>query len=490
LRLELSNQNFGYRVLDASGNVLASGSQDEIYRYNEENEGQGIYDPVTNELIVSVPYDVWEQAFADAYERTGSGPFGQFIYTPVDVVIEHDGYRITVNEETTYSVEIIATGEIIVSGNAESLWQGPPPVITDAGGNVLMSFTWDEFYLAQETSRPGGEEPYADYSTDSIVYFSPDGVDWESRTLEAGATQSNFESVGVTERGFIAIHYSYDEGGENRQVRESSNGLDWTVVAELPQDQYLWNMTQGAGSTLIAFGDTDNGQAVWASEDGVNWYEALGAQVPEDENAYEWFNWLASGELGTVVVGSRETNTYQAQEPGPLTITQDEYTLTFDDYVWPPRVTVVDNTTGDTVIDVLLNEGEETALPAGFYYEDGVTIIENNDIVLLTITDEEFDAAQRARWGGYEYGEQYEPPTPTMYFSTDLDEWFEVSLEGVVDGYINTAAIGSNAVVLTTEVFAEYEILEEYALGASPTVAPDGFGPQNSELVIYVGRPQ
>jgi hypothetical protein len=296
--------------------------------------------------------------------------------------------------------------------------------------------------------------------------------------------------VGVTEHGFIAIHYSYDEGGENRQVRESSNGLDWTVVAELPQDQYLWNMTQGAGSTLIAFGDTDNGQAVWASEDGVNWYEALGAQVPEDENAYEWFNWLASGELGTVVVGSRETNTYQAQEPGPLTITQDEYTLTFDDYVWPPRVTVVDNTTGDTVIDVLLNEGEETALPAGFYYEDGVTIIENNDIVLLTITDEEFDAAQRARWGGYEYGEQYEPPTPTMYFSTDLDEWFEVSLEGVVDGYINTAAIGSNAVVLTTEVFAEYEILEEYALGGSPTVAPDGFGPQNSELVIYVGRPQ
>ncbi|MEE9533624.1 MAG: hypothetical protein V3W06_04340, partial [Acidimicrobiia bacterium] len=166
------------------------------------------------------------------------------------------------------------------------------------------------------------------------------------------------------------------------------------------------------------------------------------------------------------------------------------YTLTFDDSDWPPRVTVIDNTTGDIVIDVLLNEGEETALPAGFYYEDGVTIIENNDIVLLTITDEEFDAAQRARWGGYEYDEQYEPPTPTMYFSTDLDEWFEVSLEGVVDGYINTAAIGSNAVVLTTEVFAEYEILEEYALGASPTVAPDGFGSQNSELVIYVGRPQ
>jgi len=490
LRLELSNQNFGYRVLDASGNVLASGSQDEIYRYNEENEGQGIYDPVTNELIVSVPYDVWEQAFADAYERTGSGPFGQFIYTPVDVVIEHGGYRITVNEETTYSVEIIATGEIIVSGNAESLWQGPPPVITDAGGNVLMSFTWDEFYLAQETSRPGGEDPYADYSADSIVYFSPDGVNWESRTLESGATQSNFESVGVTERGFIAIHYSYDEGGENRQVRESSNGLDWTVVAELPRDQYLSNMTQGAGSTLIAFGDTDNGQAVWASEDGVNWYEALGAQVPEEEDVYEWFNWLASGELGTVVVGSRETDTYRAQEPGPLTITQDEYTLTFDDYDWPPRITVVDNTTGDIVIDVLLNEGEETALPTGFYYEDGVTIIENNDTVLLAITDEEFDAAQQARWGGYEYGEQYEPPTPTMYFSTDLDQWFEVSLEGVVDGYINTAAIGSNAVVLTTEVFAEYEILEEYALGASPTITPDGFGSQNSELVIYVGRPQ
>ena len=222
----------------------------------------------------------------------------------------------------------------------------------------------------------------------------------------------------------------------------------------------------------------------------MNWYEALGAQVPEKEDVYEWFNWLASGELGTVVVGSRETNAYRAQEPGPLTITQDEYTLTFDDYVWPPRVTVVDNTTGDTVIDVFLNEGEETALPTGFYYEDGVTVIENNDIVLLTITDEEFDAAQRARWGGYEYGEQYEPPTPTMYFSSDLDEWFEVSLEGVVDGYINTAAIGSNAVVLTTEVFAEYEILEEHALGASPTVAPDGFGSQNSDLVIYVGRPQ
>ncbi len=221
---------------------------------------------------------------------------------------------------------------------------------------------------------------------------------------------------------------------------------------------------------------------MWASDDGLEWREVLGARVPEDENAYEWFNWIASGDLGTVVAGNREHNHYQSEMPPPLTITQNEYTLTFDDYDWPPRVTVVDNVTGDTVIDVRLGEDEQVSLPEGFYYEDGVTIIENNDSVLMTITDEEFDAAQQARWA--EEAQLYEPATPTMYFSTDLDEWFEVSLDGVVDGWINHVAVGTDAVVLASMVEGDHMILfeEGSALADDIELAP-------SELVIFVGRP-
>lgn len=486
LSLELSSNSYTYRVLDAAGNVLASGSQDALYNFPEEQDGMGVWDPDTNDLIVVIPYEIWEQAFADAYERSGSGPFGQFAYTPVDVVIEHDGYRITVNEETTYTVENIATGEILVTSDADSLWQGPPPQITDADGNILMSFTWDEFHQAQEAYWNDRYEPF-DYSRESVVYFSSDGVNWESRIVGNEAPESDIESVSLTERGYMAIGYSYTQYSEERLVLESTNGLDWTVVGGL--DQYLWNLTQGPDRRLLAFGDGPNGQGLFASDGGANWVEVLPGRVPEDENTYEWFNSLASGDLGTVVVGNREYSLYETEHPEPLTITQNEYTLTFDDYDWPPRVTVVDNITGDTVIDVRLSGDEGlSALPEGFFYEDGVTIIENNDNVLLAITDEEFEAAQQARWTVNEPA--YQPPTSTMYFSTDLDAWFEVSLDGVVEeGYINHVAVGPDSVVLTAEIYPEHEIelLEGGFDEAGSTLAVEDYSPR---FVIYVGRPR
>ena len=130
--ITLSETTFTYQVTDASGAVVAEGSMEDFYGGRTgEVEGQVVADPATDEILTVIPWEKWEQAWEEAYSDTSGGPFGGFDYQPPIVTVEHDGYRITVDEEQlTFTIEDVATGELIASGSADYLWRGPSPVIT------------------------------------------------------------------------------------------------------------------------------------------------------------------------------------------------------------------------------------------------------------------------------------------------------------------------------------------------------------------------
>lgn len=483
-RLELSDYSYTYRVLDASGATVAEGSMEEIYAGQHDEDGQVITHPDTGEVLTVIPWETWERAWDTAYSESGSGPFGGHEYTPAVITIEFDGYRIVIDEESnTYRIEHVATGDVIASGGAEYLWRGPAPVITDDAGNEILSFSWEEFDAAQRAHWEGEEfrEGY-EYTQSVFVALSTDGVTWTEGVVESDASELSFDSVVARDSGYLALGSQHDDRfGGGPVVWTSTDGLRWQHAADMPGGLYVWNVETTPDGTLIAFGDGAQGQALWASDDGIAWGQVFGPRIPEDRTLIEWLNQFGTGRLGTVVVGNREQYYYGEENPAPpITLTQGDYTLTYDDYDWPPTVTVVDDETGDVVIDVRLKM--EGGLPAGFSYEDGVTYIENNGSVLMAITDQEWSAAQEKRGRAMEETTVYAPAQPTMYFSTDLESWTEVPLD--FGGWFGHIAVGDEAVVLAGE-----EFYDEPRLLEPETEYGEGYVYEPQPPVLLIGRP-
>jgi hypothetical protein len=376
----------------------------------------------------------------------------------------------------------VATGEVISAGDADYLWRGPAPTIHDSDGNEIVRFTWEEFDRAQQTfwERTDATDGEFRYRSEMIVAVSDDGVTWSESLVESGAEETNFDSIVVRNGRYFAYGNQYSESGGGPAIWSSPDGFTWTRVGDVPDNLYLWNVQQAPDGSLLAMADGPDGPALWSSADGTTWTEAFGTRIPADRNTYEWMNQFGTGQLGTVVIGSRESG-YGGEEfeSEPLTLSRDGYTLSFDDYdTWPPRLTVVDDATGDVVIDVELNE--EAGLPAGFSYEDGVTYIENNGTVIMVITDDEWQRAQEERWQAVDELYAFQQPTMTMYFSTDLGSWVEVPTD--IGGWISHVAVGADSVVLAGEE-APLPVMEhEEFIGDGPAFeAPDP--------VLWVGRP-
>ena len=100
-----------------------------------------------------------------------------------------------------------------------------------------------------------------------------------------------------------------------------------------------------------------------------------------------------------------------------------------------------------------------------------MTYIEHNDIVLMAITDEDWDNAQEARW--MEIDSMYEGGVsePTMYFSTDLAGWVEVPFE--FEGWVGHVAVGSDVVVLAGQEFSDEPRLLESDGAEDGTIVED-----------------
>ncbi|MBT8194445.1 MAG: hypothetical protein KJP22_13655 [Acidimicrobiia bacterium] len=487
-QLELNEYSYTYRVLDTSGAVVAEGSLDDIYSNYYDEDGQAIINPDTGELLTVVPWETWEEAYEQAYSESSDGPFGGFGgFVAPELTIEHDGYRIIINEETyEYRLEDIESGEVISSGSADYLWRGPAPTITDAGGIEILSFTWEEFDAAQQAHWEGAEAEF-EYTTEAFVASSSDGVTWTETPIGSDGQEVSLDSIITLNGGYLAFGSQWDEFGGGSAIWTSPDGMTWTHEADMPGGMYIWNVQKTADGTLLSLGEGPQGPALWSSTDGIAWGEAFGTRIPEDRTMVEWFNQFGTGDLGTVIVGSRDQGYYEDYYAEPLSYTQDDYTLTFDDYDWPPRVTIVDDITGDVVIDLTLSEDGAAPLPEGFTYEDGVTYIEHNDIVLMAITDEDWDSAQEARWmeidGMYEGGVS----EPTMYFSTDLAGWVEVPFD--FEGWVGHVAVGSDVVVLAGQEFSDEPRLLESDGAEDGAIVEDLSYYVPPAPVLFIGRP-
>lgn len=477
LTVTLNEFDYTYTVTNASGAVLAEGSQNDLYGYREQN-GQAVWDSETGDLIVVVPYDKWEEAYSRAY-NTG-GPFGGYVGHPVEVVIEHDGWRVSLDEEAyEFTVENIATGEIVTAGSMDYLYRGPNPEIYDAAGNLILAVTWSDWDRAMDRHWQTQTEPDA-YQGKIHAVASADGITWESRVLNIQGGEFYLDSILATEDGFIAFGSSYDEFGGGPEIWTSGNGLDWKKEADVPGGMYLWNVNRGADGRFLSLGDSVYGNAVWGSSDGISWGEVLGTRIPEDRNKQEWFNLVSSGELGTFVLGSRETFYGTDGEYRPMTLTADGHTLTFEDQEWPPTVTVTDSS-GAVLVKFQLNETGETPHVAYDTSTRTTTISDSAGNVVFTFTDDEFHRAQDARWGATEAIN--EAPIPTMYFSTDLEEWSEVILdERMHNSYLNQMAVGLDTVVISGQ--EHYKGLD-YEEGAP---VDEELFYEEPPVVLFVGR--
>jgi hypothetical protein len=132
----------------------------------------------------------------------------------------------------------------------------------------------------------GGWYPYDDPTTNSEVWSSPDGLDWQ---LETVAPWEGRHCAGyAVHRGKMWI-----VGGDNNRyhyqndVWSSPDGIDWTLVAGdvpwrdrvthhvLAFDDRLWVL----GGQQITYFDPSGGDAVyndvWSSPDGVDWTRVL-----------------------------------------------------------------------------------------------------------------------------------------------------------------------------------------------------------------------
>ncbi|MDJ0664547.1 MAG: hypothetical protein QNJ75_08295 [Acidimicrobiia bacterium] len=395
VQLELDHRSGTYKLFDAaSGDELLSGSLDDIY--GSSADGQTIYHPETGELLTTVPWEIWENAFNRFYEGRGVGsplPLPISSVEPEDppvISIEHDGYVIVIDEYAyEFWVADAESGEQIASGSMEFVYQSPPPQFVDPdSGEVLLSVTWDEWYRAEEESyRLLGTYHY-EYTSRTELLTSTDGVSWQSTEIPA-RQGAHVSSLVPTESGFIAMVNTYGEFGDQRSVWSLRDGA-WTSTEAESADLWLHQVAM-AQTGFFAVGDGSGGPALWSSPDGVSWVSEF-AIVPQDDGSYVSLSAVAADESGTVgALARREKwNEYE-----PLVIEKDGYTLRFEEADIALRVV---DAAGVDVLVLDWYSFEEDAFSDVATWDDGVTYINLDNGDVIAIPDEEAYAAIETRW--------------------------------------------------------------------------------------------
>jgi len=395
LQVELDHRAGVYTLRDAAtGEEMLSGSLEDIYGWSED--GQTIYDPDTGELLTTVPWEIWENAFSRFYEGRGAGSPLPLPIAPIEpetpplITIEHDGLVIVVDENAyEFWVSDAESGEEIASGSLEFVYQSPPPRFVDPDtGEVLLSVTWDEWYRAEEEAYRHFESRNYEYSSRTELLTSADGTNWQATEIPTrqGAHVSYLMPTGS---GFVAMVNTYSEFGDQRSVWTLRDGA-WTSAESETSDLWLYQVAM-AGSDFFGVGDGSGGPALWSSPDGVDWVSEF-AIVPQDDGSYVSLAAVAADESGTVgALARREKwNEYQ-----PLVIEKDGYSLRFEE--------------GDIALRVIDSSGVEV-LALGWYsleegtaadivtWDDGTTYINLDNGDVIAIPDDEAYAAMESRW--------------------------------------------------------------------------------------------
>ena len=394
----VDHRSNSYTLIDTeTGDELLSGSLDDIYGWSED--GQTIYHPDTGELLTTVPWETWENAFNRFYEGYGGGgsplplPIGSNEpEAPPSITIEHDGFVIVIDDYAyEFSISDAETGEVIASGSLEYVYQNPPPRFVDPdSGEVLLDVTWDEWYRAEEESYRQLESSHYEYTSRTELMTSVDGASWDS--TEIPTRQGAHVSYLVpTESGFVAMVNAYSEFGDQRSVWSLQDGV-WTSTEADSTDLWLYQVAEANGD-FFGVGDGSGGPALWSSSNGVDWTSEF-AIVPQDDGSYVSLSAVAADDNGTVAALARRE---KWDEYRPLVVEKDGYTLTFEE--------------GDIALRIVDSAGVEVLALSWFAFEDGTaddiitwddgtTYISLDSGEVIAIPDDEARAAMEATWAG------------------------------------------------------------------------------------------
>ena len=220
IRLEFDFEEFTYVATEvSSGNVLASGTQDELYR----NPRLRIADPETGDLIVDMDMDQFFLAQEKAYSQGNE-------YFP-----ESSSFVLVTDDGETWS-------RVDVAGNDSQQ--------ADVNGLVYGA---DGFVLT--INRYGPEEATRE------VWRSTDGRDWEV------SASDDFRNGQIVSRDGMYYSLSYDR---RPGVFSSTDGANWTRIYETESGVYFQALGSGELG-LVAVGqveDTDLGPPLSVSKEG------------------------------------------------------------------------------------------------------------------------------------------------------------------------------------------------------------------------------
>ena len=230
------------------------------------------------------------------------------------------GYEPERPSGATYEIREQGTDILVAAGDVAQLARRPPPRFTTADGAVLIEFaTWDEFWSAHNAAIRRVEETMdSERYSRPLAKFSTDAENWSDIELTSGVAANQTPHVGValwgragwSLRGFL----ENADLGTHVEVRwTSSDGIDWQI-SMLPDEARDVRDVTPTSFGFLGIGETPTGApAVLRSSNGETWELALSIEAPS--GGFVWFDTLASGDLGSFVVGVTDVEAPGAGPP-------------------------------------------------------------------------------------------------------------------------------------------------------------------------------
>ncbi len=351
---------------------------------------------------------------------------------------------------------------IVVFGNSYS---NPDQLILDAIGADFQSY-------GMSYGAPGG----------AFTLYGPLGIPVVSVTAE---------ELGFTEEQLDQLYG--DEGMQNATVWTSPDGANWTM-SEIDADHVMSASTNEDGE-LVALGYGPRGLQAWTSIDGSEWvsqgtvgdvdqivpwndafvgtrYTGAGSELAFSTDGRTWepigpneqlpdeLEWnfypLAAGSAGiaTVANGFDPFMEMGFEEPGPVVLERDGYTLTVDDMRGLLSVT-----DGDTeLLRISLHSDRVPDEVAVDFAAETMTFLHPDTAEpLMTFTFDELEEAQQAQYAALE-GDMGRQPQ-VFLFSRDATDWSLEDLAAVFDnGTVNLLHVMDDGVVAVVPEFDEAAI--------------------------------
>jgi hypothetical protein len=437
-RVEIDDLAGTYRLTEeVTGRVVTSGPTTDIYRYGES--GQLLHDPDTGEVLAEVPWEVWTELYPSSTPLPLVLPAGS---GDGSASIEYEGFTVTVDEAAgTY--EIVDSGGRTISGALEELYRGPQPRFTDpATGVVVLTVAWEEWDRLLDEFWSSRYQTHEPHDTETLVLFSPDGVEWEAQTLSL-APNTHLESVTAVDDRFVISVIEHGDVGANRTAWVSTDGRSWENVGTTGPENLGQVVTRPGGLVGIAIAAERPG--VVTSSDGLSWQEELSIQVqPDGRDA--WIERVGAGPLGVVATGTL----YGGAEIQALTITIGGRTARFG---WESAVEITDDATGEVLVDLSWDQVENPVGEPPVTYAEGVTTFyDGRGRVVMTIPDADVNAAYEAQSEAIE--QQIEK---VLFIQTAADAvWFEATpATGLEPGSDEQILVGEDRIVIGRMVFED-----------------------------------